>query len=553
VNIPAGALSQETPITVGPASNLPSGNIGTAYEFGPNGTTFSQTVTISFIYDEAALPSGTSELNLKLATLVNNQWQEVTGSSVNLNLNVVTGTTTGFSVYGIIAVSGTGTVPAAPAGVQATPADSQITISWNAVTGATSYNLYMASVAGVNRNNYNSLADGMKHEGIMSSFAHTGLTNGKTYYFVVTALNANGEGPESDEIAAAPSAPPPQVGRIELSGSLKRSRVGGHTATLLPNGKVLIAGTDIGVNNASTAELYEPPTTFVFVPPTSSTNPVGSMTASRAYHTASLLPSGKVLIAGGTIPIAGGSISTAEIYDPTINSFSQTGSMAMGRYYHTATLLGNGKVLLAGGNAGFGGITGAELYDPSTGTFSPTGSMGTPRFWHTATLLPNGKVLIAGGQNAANSAELYDPTTGTFSPTGGMGYFRAQHTATLLPNGKVLIAGGSGIPVGIPVGVQPLDTLESYDSITGTFSDAGKMLIPRYDHTATLLPNGLVLIIGGAANFDDPLAEVYPLSMRVFMRYDRFQHTATLMPNGEVIIVGGRCCELADTIAERYH
>jgi len=118
--------------------------------------------------------------------------------------------------------------------------------------------------------------------------------------------------------------------------------------------------------------------------------------------------------------------------------------MGQARSNHAATLLNTGKVLVAGGVGPFcagcnSGMT-AELFDPATGTWSPTGSMSIFRSQHTATLLSNGKVLVAGGNGA--TAEVYDPATGTFSPSGSMTTTRANHTATLLPDGRVLVSGG---------------------------------------------------------------------------------------------------------------
>src|SRR6267143_974733 len=130
-------------------------------------------------------------------------------------------------------------------------------------------------------------------------------------------------------------------------------------------------------------------------------------------------------------------------------TFNNTGSLGSARRNHTATLLPNGKVLVAGGfdNSG-NGLASAELYDPASGTWSAAGSLTTARYSHTATLLPNGKVLVAGGldssNNASASAELYDPASGSWSATGSLGTARENHTATLLPNGKVLVAGGVG-------------------------------------------------------------------------------------------------------------
>jgi hypothetical protein len=171
------------------------------------------------------------------------------------------------------------------------------------------------------------------------------------------------------------------------------------------------------------------------------------MTDDRQLHSATLLANGKVLIAGGVIT-SGAWRNSAELYDPATGTFAMTGSMFNSRYSHSATLLTNGKVLIAGGFHG-SFINAAELYDPTAGTFSNTGGMSSPRAYQTATLLPNGKVLITGGQNggALNSVDLYDPAAGTFSPVSALTVPRYYHTATLLPSGRIFLAGGYGAAV----------------------------------------------------------------------------------------------------------
>jgi N-acetylneuraminic acid mutarotase len=173
----------------------------------------------------------------------------------------------------------------------------------------------------------------------------------------------------------------------------------------------------------------------------------------RTYHTATLLPNGKVLVAGGlTLSVSLLYLNTAELYDPATDSWTPTGSLHEVRGGHTATLLTNGKILVAGGFSQSDHATGpmnrAELYDPATGTWTLTGAMSADRWLHTATLLPNGKVLVVGGLNQSlgtnNSAELYDPVTGAWTATGSLATARRGHTATLLPNGKVLVTGGAG-------------------------------------------------------------------------------------------------------------
>jgi uncharacterized protein YjdB len=255
----------------------------------------------------------------------------------------------------------------------------------------------------------------------------------------------------------------------------------------------------------------------------------GSMTTARYLHTATLLPNGKVLVAGGEDSTIQMAIANAELYDPATGNFSATVSMAIARQGHTATLLPNGKVLMTGGY----GLASAELYDPATGSFSATGSMITARRSHTSTLLPNGKVLVTGGfgffpqgEYPLMSAELYDPTTGSFSAAGSMIVPRRSHTSTLLPNGKVLLTGGYG-----------LASAELYDPATGSFNATFGTIPIRYNHTATLLPNGMVLVIGGG---NAAITEQYFGQFMIAGKANsREGHAATLLPNGKVLITGG--------------
>ncbi len=334
-------------------------------------------------------------------------------------------------------------------------------------------------------------------------------------------------------VTGLPACPTP-VGSWAPTGSMTHSRHA-HTATLLPNGKVLVSGgmlIDWGPEEIAykTAELYDPAT--------GTWSPTSSMAAERANHTATLLPNGKVLVVGGAgINPAGGTLQeTAELYDPATGTWSPTGSMTQGRADHTATLLPNGKVLVVGGS---GAATAAELYDPATGTWSPTSSMATERANHTATLLPNGKVLVAGGSSSSPTAELYDPATGTWSSTGSMTEPRYQHTATLLNNGKVLVAGGAW---------SRHPTAELYDPATGTWSPTGSMVEDHSVHAASLLPNGKVLVAGGLGGHTDggqTTTEVYDpatdtWSLASPMANLREAFPAVLLPNGKVLVAGGR-------------
>jgi hypothetical protein len=173
---------------------------------------------------------------------------------------------------------------------------------------------------------------------------------------------------------------------------------------------------------------------------------VGSLKTSRGGHTATLLNNGKVLIVGGQ----GGYLTTqptAELYDPATGTFSFTNSMSEDHFSHSATSLANGSVLIAGGSCSQCPVTDplwAETYNPVTQAFTAVGSLSMARSFHTATLLNDGTVLFVGGYSSGllTSAEVFDPATDTFVAAGGMTKGRAGHTATLLPDGSVLIVGG---------------------------------------------------------------------------------------------------------------
>src|SRR5262249_16631652 len=166
----------------------------------------------------------------------------------------------------------------------------------------------------------------------------------------------------------------------------------------------------------------------------------GSLATARAAHTATLLPSGKVLVAGGQD--SSDYFSSAELYDPAAATWTATGSLVTARAAHTATLLPSGKVLVAGGADSSDYLNNAELYDPAAATWTATGSLGTARDWHTATLLPSGKVLVAGGYNgssALSAAELYDQGLGFDSSWQPL---LTTVSPSILPSGSELTASG---------------------------------------------------------------------------------------------------------------
>lgn len=334
-----------------------------------------------------------------------------------------------------------------------------------------------------------------------------------------------------------------------LTGSLNVARHG-HTATLLNSGLVLVAGgnsTDLGA--LASSELYDPTTNMFSAGP--------NMSSVRSDHTATLLSNGKVLIVGG-YDADGNVLAGAELYDPGTGAFTLAGNLNVARGSHTAALLSNGMVLIAGGlNRDFWSLANAELFIPDTGTFISVGSLNSERSDHTATLLGDGTVLIAGGwgnSSILTSAELFDPSTSRFTPTGHMNVGRGSHTATLLSNGKVLFVGG------LDASFTALADAETYDATTGTFSASDDMTSARESHTATLLNNGLVLVAGGSDSSGSVFADVEaydpsagnftaPSALDAF----HFSHTSTLLRDGNVLIAGGLNSDfLSEPSAELY-
>lgn len=315
-----------------------------------------------------------------------------------------------------------------------------------------------------------------------------------------------------------------------------------HTATLLADGTVLLAG------GFATGE-QALPSAEIFDPETRAFSPAGSMSVPRQSHTATLLPDGRVLLAGG---FNGDYLASAEIYDPITDSFTSTGSMAMARSGHVAVLLNSGNVLLTGGTGqGWTFLATSELYDPESGSFSTTGNMMMPRESHTATRLNNGEILIAGGHQGRrssitiyDSAEIYNPISGTFTLTGGMIVQRHKHDATLLADGRVLISGGADERDAQGAYIST----EIFDPETSTFTPSANMHNARYKHTGTsiLLENGQVLLVGGAsaAEIYDPRSETFREAADS-VGTARFFATVTLLPNDEMLLAGGYGTDIA--------
>jgi len=308
-----------------------------------------------------------------------------------------------------------------------------------------------------------------------------------------------------------------------------------HTATTLRSGQVLIVGgMTSGSSALSSVELFDPST--------NSSQDLSDLSARRAGHTATLLADGRVLIAGG---YDGEYLASLEVFDPATRRFAPAGSLMVARSGQTATLLPDGRVLFVGGvGTGWTFLASAEIYDPSLGKSKLVGSLRAARESHTATMLPDGRVLIVGGhsgrrpdQVAYSSAEVFDPDTRRFSPAGNLATPRHKHDAIALPDGRVLVIGGADRTDRVHFA-----TTEIYDPRAATFEPGPAMKNRRYKiaGTSVLLPTGDVLVTSGART-----AEVLRRGSSAFTEIhgqfpDAYHFAAAaLLPGGDVVISGG--------------
>lgn len=426
----------------------------------------------------------------------------VTASGVtdlSMNFTASGGTVSQTGVYTAPATPGVYTVTATSKANSAVSGTATITVTALALGGGSSYSGAFANVSSMKT--------------ARTNFPATLLATGN-----VLVCGGLGEGGTALNKAEFFNPNARAFGHFSSVGNMKAARAY-HTATILMNGKVLVAG---GIDDSNTALA----SAEIFDPATNTFTATGSMTAPRWMHSATLLPNGKVLIAGGTSvnPAVSSGIegnaplASAELYDPVTGTFTAlSATLVQPRYDHTATLLNSGKVLLAGGQ-GNGGQTlpDTELFDPVAATFTATtgnmlvdNTVDTGRWLFTSSLLPDGTVIVVGGDpdaifgtpNFLNSAQIYDPTASTFSDLASMmTYARAHHAVGARVGGSLLVTGGIGTDVSDPNNIAPADFLaaaELYDPTGKTFSLTGTMHNARANHITTSLANGKILVAGG--------------------------------------------------------
>jgi hypothetical protein len=325
----------------------------------------------------------------------------------------------------------------------------------------------------------------------------------------------------------------PNAGRFSSQSTFLNVTRTGHATTQLADGRLLLTGgQDAGLNVNSSAEIFNPASgTFTLT---------GALMQGRYGHTATLLGDGTVLVVGGFVDQSGTQIaSAAEIYNPNTGKFTLApSSPTVPRAYHTATLLGTGEVLIAGGLIGVQQTTSSvELYDPVAGTFTPAGNMDAPRYNHTATLLNDGRVFIADGVSGQGASgdqaapdDLYDPVSGLFTPVGRPGPLQ---NVPVMPPDSVLLANGEVLADNDTIFNPAANTLAPINSPVNVV-DASLQ-----DYKFALLPSNQVFATSNSypTYLFDPIAETFTASAS--LQYFRTSPTAHLLPNGQVLIAGG--------------
>ena len=317
-------------------------------------------------------------------------------------------------------------------------------------------------------------------------------------------------------------------------------RATGHSLTLLKDGRVLLAGGTLSPDASSITSACE-----IYDPVANAWVATGSLSKPRSTHTATLLSNGRVVVAGGFIPLPGPGNEamtdyTAELFDPASGTWTPTGSMYQMRQGAQASLLPNGKVLVVGGD----GSGYSETFDPSLGTWSFAGFLGHP--WtlsHSVMVLPGGRVVIAGGESnllTLSDAMLYSASSNALTPTGPMTVAREGLQGVGLPSGKALACGGR-LHTGLVY--SPWMTAELFDPLTLNWTSTGSMLFPHTGAQGSLLSDGRFLLsggmdgTGGATEIYDPQTGRWTVTGST--AGPRFNGQSVLLKDGRVMVGGG--------------
>lgn len=297
----------------------------------------------------------------------------------------------------------------------------------------------------------------------------------------------------------SPSRPAPSAAFVDAQpGVILQIPRAFHTATRLADGRILLVG-----GSQSTDDF--PLAVNAFDPATGLIHQVAPLDAPRHGHSATLLPDGRVLVIGGyNLPQQW--LSDAEVYDPERDTWTIVSPRYSHGLTHSATVMPDGRVLVVGGNTGSGRSTDrVEIFDPLTSAWTEAQPLAADRANHTAQLLADGRVLVAGGWGGANTpidgdALLYDPRSDTWTATGPMVQPRIWAQSVRLLDGRVLVAGGITLKDQYIPRISA--SAEIYDPASNTWTVAPDMAQPRYSHFLTVRPDGQVLVFGGARDWD---------------------------------------------------
>ncbi|MCA1628230.1 MAG: fibronectin type III domain-containing protein, partial [Acidobacteria bacterium] len=522
-----GANSAEASATTAPAA--PTGLTATAGN-----------AQVSLAWSASA---GATGYNVKRATTSGGAYTTIV-TGVTTTSYADTGVTNGTTYYYVVAAvnasgespnsaqaSATpGVVPPAPTNLTAAAGNAQISLSWAASSGATSYNLYRSTSSGFTPNDSNRAATGLT----ATSYTNTGLTNGTTYYFIVRAVNAAGESGNSNEAGATPSA---GAGVGEWSAPFL-SPVSGTHLHVLPTGKVMFHANEDGVDPDYNPRLWDPATGAF----TAAAQPGYNIYCSG--H--SFLPDGRLFFISGHIS-GGVGPSDASIYDPFTDSWTRTANMNAGRWYPTSTTLPNGDVLaISGRDEASLWNNVPQVWQKATGTWRDLSDAQLQLFYYPFMFVaPNGKVFYAGSTQTTRYLDTSGTGSWTTVANTNFGDRGDQSTwAVMYDDGKVLIGGGADPPTATAEVINLNDA-------SPTWRYVAPMAYPRRHSNATLLPDGKVLVTGGtsgpgfnnetspvyAAEMWDPATESWT-TMASMSRMRLYHSAAVLLPDGRVLAAG---------------